>query len=200
TERRVSGPEVVKLDPNPELAQAAERLKCRLGVGNECALGDLEAEQAWCEAAVLERIDHRLSQSGVRELARRDIDTDPKRVFGLLPMFLPARSLIACLAQHTRADVDDQSALLSHLDELARRDRPARGMLPADERLEAHDPAVAGLHDRLIDVEELAVRQRSPEAGLRLEPLPRPGVHLGVEDLVAIASTLLRAIHRRIGV
>ena len=54
---------------------------------------------------------------------------------------LPGHGALARLAQDPAADRQDRAVLLGDLDELARRDEAAVGMLPADERLEAGDPA-----------------------------------------------------------
>jgi hypothetical protein len=83
------------------------------------------------------------------------------------------RRLPAGLAQHPAADRHDQAGLLGERDELERRHEPALGVVPAHERLDAGDPAVVELDDRLVVELELAVLERALQVGLELEPRER---------------------------
>ena len=70
---------------------------------------------------------------------------------------MPRAHLPAGLAQHEPADRDDQPGLLGQRDEVQRRDQPAVGVLPADQRLDAGQPAGRQFDDRLVVDDELAV-------------------------------------------
>ena len=78
-------------------------------------------------------------------------------------------------------------------------DQPARGMLPAGERLESEDLAV-DLGLRLIVQDELVVRDRRAQIVLQRVALAQAPVHVGVEEADHVAAVGLGAVERGIGV
>ncbi len=100
------------------------------------------------------------------------------------------------LVEHPRAERDDQPGLLGQVDERVRRDQPALGVLPPHEGLGARARAAGQLDDRLEVDPQLVTLDRAVERVLGLEPGPRRGAHLLVEELASslARSTLARYI------
>ena len=115
-------------------------------------------------------------------------------------MLGPARRLRARLADHPRADRDDQPGVLGDRDELDRRDQPARRMVPADQRLERADAVVLEVEQGLVVELELAALEREPQVGFELPPLLRSLVEAFLEEGVGAAARFLGAIEREVGV
>ena len=108
--------------------------------------------------------------------------------------------LPAALAQHPAPDVDDQPALLGERDELDRRDQPALGMAPAQQRLDAGDGLVLEPDERLVMKLELLALERPLQVGAQLEAGHHPVVHGGLEQAVAALALGLGDVHRGVGV
>ena len=92
-----------------------------------------------------------------------------------------AASVAATLAQHPAPDRDDQAGLLGERDELPRRDQPALGVAPAQQRLDAEDAAVLEPHERLVVQLELLGGDGALQVGAQLEPGEHTLVHLRLE-------------------
>ena len=110
------------------------------------------------------------------------------------------RRLLAGLAQGPRADLQDQGALLGDRDELARREQPALGVLPAHERLDRVQRAAVERHDRLVVEPQLSGVERAAERPLGRDALERSVAKRLVEDLPVPRAALLRAVHRDVRV
>ena len=85
----------------------------------------------------------------VLELLDREVDAHRERRLGRQQGLHLAR-LAAGLAQDPAADRDDQARLLGERDEGVGADHAALGVMPAQQRLDAGDAAVAEAHDRLV--------------------------------------------------
>jgi hypothetical protein len=86
-------------------------------------------------------------------------------------------------------------------DELRRgHDHGAAGRMPAQQRLEAGDGAVAQLEERLVLELEFVVLERAAQRVVEGEALLRRDVHVLREELVVAAPHVLRVVHRRVGV
>ena len=135
-ERRVAGAEVVDGEPHAEVAQAPQPDRRRGRVLHERALGDLEDQALRLEpAAVEQRLDPvgQAGSSSWRGATFTLIDgaaAAPTRVD-------PARGLLARGLEHVLADLVDEAGLLRERDERERAERPALGVLPANERFDA---------------------------------------------------------------
>ena len=112
----------------------------------------------------------------------------------------PAGGLAAGLAQDPAADGQDGAVLLRQLDELAGRDEPALGMLPANERLDAGQTSRVEAHDGLVDDAQLLQLDSSLELRAELVALADDGVHARIEDGEAGLAVGLGQIHRDVGV
>ena len=99
------------------------------------------------------------------------------------------------------ADVADQPDLLRELDELRRRDQDlGPRSTPPDQRFDTAHASAAEVHDRLVLEQELLPVESEAQRGLGVEARQRVPLELRVEDLHAVASELLGAVHRRVGV
>ena len=78
--------------------------------------------------------------------------------------------------------------------------RPALGVVPADQRLDAADLAAVEHHDRLVVDHELACDHSALELGLERQALGHGGPHRRLEDLEAGAAVALGVEHRHLGV
>ena len=97
------------------------------------------------------------------------------------------------------AERDDHAVLLGDRYERGRRHEDRAGALPADERLDAEQPA-RRRDDGLVVELELALDQRRADILLDAPTLVGLGVQRFVVDGDAVLPRLLRAIHRDVGV
>src|SRR4029079_16482449 len=95
------------------------------------------------------------------DLARRDVHAEEE--VGTIET--PAGGVAAGFGEDPATDRQGRAVLLGALDEVARRDHPTLGVLPADERLEAGRLARLQRHDRLVDEAELAQLDPALELG-----------------------------------
>ena len=115
------------------------------------------------------------------------------------PARTPLRHLPAGLADRPQADLLDQSALFGQRDELRRRNLAEHRVVPARQRLDAMDGAVAGPDLRLIVQLQRVVGDRAAQRRAVLQPLLGEPVHVGAEEAERGAAGLLGLVHRRIG-
>src|SRR4051812_8310659 len=197
-QRRVAGAEVVEQDADAERAERLERRAGRGDVLEQHALGDLEAEAAGLEAAARERALHLGEELRAGELAARDVDGDAE-VGGVREALAPGGDLGGRLLEHPLAERCDEAGLLGQADELGRCDDAVAGAIPADERLDADQALVGDVEDRLVVDAELLALDGAAQVALGAQPDERVLAHLLVEELVAPAAALLRAVHRGVG-
>ena len=76
-------------------------------------------------------------------------------------------------AQHEPTEIADQPCFLGDGDELRRRDHPALGMPPADQRFRRDDPARASIDERLKVHGELVGEKRLAKVGFHPRAFPR---------------------------
>ena len=74
------------------------------------------------------------------------------------------------------------------------------GVLPAYERLDRRDRPAGELDDGLVDDPQLPLVDAAAQLGLGPQPGQHPLAQHVVEQLVAAAPALLRAVHRGVGV
>lgn len=72
------------------------------------------------------------------------------------------------------------------------------GVLPPDQRLEAHDPARLHGNLGLVVDSELAALDGAPQVGAHPETLQRGDVHALLEDLVVGLALPLGLVHRHV--
>src|SRR4029453_789721 len=98
------------------------------------------------------------------------------------------------------SDLADQPRLLRDRDELARRDAPEHGVIPAHEALDADDAAVARGDARLIGDAQLAARERAPQLGFEREAARGRLAHRAPEELEATLADALGVQRGQVGV
>src|SRR5215218_3943553 len=129
--------------PDPEGSQLAEHFVRGLGIMHQHRLGDFELKALGREARLSERALDDLDEAAARELRCGDIHGDVDRLS-------PANRLATGLAQDPLPELDDQPGFFQKRDELRGPDKPTFRMPPADERLQGHYLAGAGLDNRLV--------------------------------------------------
>ena len=173
------------------------RVERRLGarrVGHQHALGDLELEQLGLDVPLGQQARDLDRELRVQERAGGEVDRDRELQAGVLPRaHLADRGV-----EHERRQRRDQAGLLGDRDELARPDDPELRVIPARERLGAHDPARPQVGLRLVVELDLALADRRAQAAGEREAARRVAVELGLEDRVAAAG-LLGRVHRDVG-
>jgi len=143
-QRRVARPEVVDGDLDAEFLQRAQRRGRRLGIAHDDALGDLEAEQRGIETSPFEDVGDVVDEHRRVELASGEVDAHEQRL-ALGAGDGPALRLPARLFDNPRANRDDESGLLGHVDELGGHEQAALGVLPPQQGLDTDDLAVSRL-------------------------------------------------------
>src|SRR5690606_41989776 len=81
---------------------------------------------------------------------------------------LPALELATGFVDHPFANANDQASLFGQRNEAVRHDQLARGMAPANQRLDTGDPAVVGRHARLVMQFEFFITQRTVQLHFEL--------------------------------
>ena len=191
-EGRIPGSEVVEREPHAELGELADG--AARGIVEQHRLGDLDLEGRCGYAVLVEGAPHEPRELRVLELLHRDVDREPARGNAL---FAPDRHLRAGRFQHPAPDVDDQPADLGGRDEFLGAARAVARGLPAQQRLEADQAAVAQAVLRLVEQRELALAQRTIEPALGgVEALQHQVL---VEEHRAPATQVLGAVHRAVG-
>ena len=139
-ERAVAAAEVVERDVHAEVADTAHDRGVAVGVVEHHRLGDLEGEQLGREPAARRARPGRRCTRSPDSNWRTETFTDTPTPGA---MRLPARAVDRRVAQHPRADLDDDAGLLGDRDEVVGRMRPTPRPVPTDERLEVGDAARA---------------------------------------------------------
>ena len=104
-----------------------------LGVRHDGALGDLELEADRIDLPLLQELSHQAGQLRIQEVTHRQVDGDVQ--VESLPV--PLGALTDGLVEDVARERLDQPTPLGDRDELAGRQDPAVGMLPADQSLDA---------------------------------------------------------------
>ena len=113
---------------------------------------------------------------------------------------MPRGDLTAGLLERPLADRHDEAGLLGQVDELVRADEPALRVLPAQECLEAGDPPLLQLDDRLVVQAQLAALERAVQVVAGAQVADGAVVRLDRVELGASAPGLLGAVHGGVGV
>jgi hypothetical protein len=192
-ERRVADAEVVDGDGGARLFEPAQMLADGLALGERRGFGDLDVEASARERLRLEHGENVFHESRGRELAHRDVD---REVQGLAVDLGERLHGLHSPAQHQVAEGDDQARVLGEGNELGRERRGAvRGIGPAHQGLEGDRTPRAAIHDGLeVDLEP-RLRDGVAQAALHRYPPLHVLAQGGGEELMGVASHLLRAVH-----
>ena len=127
-------------------------------------LGHLEGQVARVDARVAHVGDDLVDEARVLELERRQVDADrPSDSTGPAGGATPRPA--GGRLQDGPAEREDRAVLLGQADEVGRVDDAAGRVAPADERLDADDPAGGQLDDRLVGDGEVAAADAPAEVG-----------------------------------
>ena len=160
------------------------------------AFGQFELEVLRADAGALDFGYHPLDKLGVAELADADIDRNAQ-VGGQRPA-RPGGQLLAGRLQHPLAQWQDQAAFLGHLDEGIRPEQSERRVLPAQQRLDADEAALA-VDLRLVVQPELVLAQGDMQLGADGGAGVDRLLHLGVKKAHGVAPAGFGLVHRQIG-
>src|SRR5436190_2395596 len=185
-ERRVPGAEVVQRQHDAEVVEAPQHGGGAHGVGHDRAFGDLELEMVRRHAGVEQDARDFVGEVGIQQAALGDVDRDREVVAGGLPRV----DLLQRRPQDEARQRLDEAGLLGERDELARREQPVLGMLPAHERLDARDRPALQPQLGLVVQDELAAVQRLAQLAQALEPRRAVVVAVAVEQLELGAQVL----------
>ncbi len=192
-EGRIAGAEIVERDAHAQPFQPREHLIGGFAFMDESVFGDLQLQPLGREPRRGERIHHDAGQRRIGELQRRDVDGDAH-------ILRPLRGVMTGGAHHPFANRANQPRLLRNGDEHGGRDRSAHRMIPAQQCLEADDPFILRVDDRLEHQMKAVMGERMTQVLLQLAAVLRVGQHvLGIETMHSPA-VVLRRIERQIGI
>src|SRR4051812_655256 len=195
----IAGSEIIEAEPQTKSFEAVEHEDRSLRVLDGAAFGDLQLYQPGLDPRFVENCADTLDDVALRELARRQVDADLGSV--ITPEFpLPSERLAAGLAQHPKAERNDEASVFGDGYEIARREKTFLRMLPAYERLEAGQRLVGQCNDRLIVQDELTAEQPLSHIVFYVQPRFGEGVHVRPIDFDARLPEVLGLEHRKVGV
>ena len=135
-----------------------------------------------------------LDDGVVVELAAGDVDRDVEGVAA----GVPGGHLLAGVAQHPPADFSDLAGLFEDRDELVGLNEPPGGVVPTQQCFDADEGEVVEVVDRLVDETELVAFERGSQIELELDAVRDLGLHLRMEDLVAVLARGLGLVERHV--
>ena len=137
--RGVAAAEVIDLDLEARLLQAADELSVLFDVTHQGRLRDLQLQLLCVNAVALHDVRHRLENVEMKHVVHGNVDGDRQPfLFRSLPTFQNRRRLFPDVLVKTM----DQSRILQNADELSGREEAFLGMIPAHERLRAEQIAL----------------------------------------------------------
>ena len=113
---------------------------------------------------------------------------------------LPGLELATGAAQHHVGQRHDQAALFGDGDERIRPDDAQRRMAPARQGLEAHQPVVAQVEQRLVGHGQVASFERHAQVAFELQTARGLGVQAGVEQGITRFASGLGLVHGDVGI
>ena len=195
-ERAGAGAEVVDRDSHAERLDLPQPPGGCCHVAHQRRLGDLERERRGLDARFPQHPTDVLREPLSVELVGGDVDRHADAVAPICPL----RGLAGGLLQHPTTDRRDPPGLLGERDEVLGLDHAARGVPPAQERLDAHDLLARQLEDRLIEQEELPGLQGVIEVHLERQALFLAALHVRLEQHRAVLAVRLCAVEGQVGV
>src|SRR6202142_3817458 len=151
--RRIAGTEVVDRQTHAGFMQHRELGREALAGAHQDALGELELHARGIDAVLRQQAQCRVREAIDTQLLHAHVHRRRERTEA---EHAPALGLQRCLPQHPRADRHDQPAVLGNRYEFVRPDQSALGVVPADQRLDAGDPAIGGADLGLVVQTELS--------------------------------------------
>src|SRR4030088_1191745 len=103
----------------------------------------------------------------------------------------PGRRFAASRPKHPLSDLRNDTALLRNRNEFDRRNISSRGMIPAQQSLEADDPAVGDVFLRLVDEMQLSPGDGLAGVVLQQAAIPHGGAHRSFKESIDPTSFIL---------
>jgi hypothetical protein len=139
-----------------------------------------------------------LTRSRRSKLPARQIDRHRQR--RVADLLLPVGQILGGALHGEQAELDDQAAALGNGMKSPGGIMPRRGMVPAEQRLEAGDAAVLQPHDRLVGEREFLALDGAAQVRFELQAVGADGAEGRAERLDAVAAETLGLVHRQFGV
>ena len=179
----------------PRLWICVEQLDGPVDILHHHALGDLELKQlrGIRSSAARRRCPAADFRRGTGA-ATVDRHRDGGKPCAARPYFARTRS------EHPAPDRNDQPGFLGEGNELHRRQVAEFRVSPAQQRLDAVDPASRNVELRLIVQRELIELERVTQTGFEHQPLDRLRLDLRREEAEVVLAFFLGKIHRHVGV
>ena len=161
------------------------------------AFRQLDLQHRRLDAVRLGNFDDECAQIAAHQLTRRKVDGNRHQRELLLA---PTRHVRPDMPPHELAYRIDQPGFLGDGQESCRWNEAFLRILPANERLECHDPLRFDVENRLVVHVELSELERRPQARFQVHPLVEFAIHDGAENLEVVATAVLGLIHGGVGV
>ena len=146
-ERRKPGAEVIQRKAQAQAGHAVHGHQHLLWLLHDRRFSQLKLQPARINAGALQQPAHGRQQPAVLELAERHVDRHMHRRHAA---FLHTRQIVTGAGNHPVAHRHDQTGFLSQRDKFTGAQQPALRMAPADQPLEADNPASAQIYPRLV--------------------------------------------------
>ena len=155
-ETGITGAEIVQTEMHAQPFERLHLLHGTIGIVHEGAFGEFQFQHGRIDAGFDDRVLHGVDKIRALHLHRRDIDADDEIAeTGIVP--LP--DLLAGLAQHPSADLQDQTAVFGNRDKTRGQQQAELRTAPADQRFQADQRAVLGVDLGLIVQHKLVAAQ-----------------------------------------
>ena len=180
-ERRVAGPEVVHGDPDAERAQGVERRDRRADVPEHRGLGHLEGEVARIDAGRPISATTSSMKPGCWSWSGDRLTRQPehRQAGQAMPSATWRRAVWRTARPSARIVPFSSARRMNSVGSIG----AARRVVPAHERLDAHDAAAGQDHDRLVGDGQIASAHAPTELGGQRVAFDDRAVHRRIEDL-----------------
>src|SRR5258708_34102564 len=164
-----------------------------LGIAQQGRLGDFDFEALRRHSRNVERVANLAQEVALMKLLWREIDRYTDRL-------RPLHAFQARLAEDPATEIDDHAHVLGDRNDIDRRHRAAKRMIPPQQRLAGRYLAALQIDERLIKALEFLVRERPAqiefENAARLDDLR----HFFAEETEGAAAVRLGTVERHVGV
>ena len=185
------GLSVVQGDADTLLPQHLQRRVHPGACADERALGQLQAQPLRGQAAGVQHAGDQRHEVTVGQLTRGQVHVHRQLVVD--PCGGPAGR-----GEHQPVDVDDQAAVLGHVDELCRQEQLVV-TLPAHEGLDGDGVPGDGIDDRLVLHDQLVVAERGAQPTFEVEATTHRGGQAVAVHADRRATSVLGGVHGQVG-
>ena len=190
---RITGAEVIQRYPHTDHVQLRQHIVGQLCVAQQRRFGDLDLEAVCGQSGDLERVTNLAQHVALMELLRRKIDRNADA-------FRPFHAFHAGLAQDPAAEVYDETHVLGDRNDVDRRNRAPRRMIPSQQRFARRYSPGLEIDERLIEQLEFLMGKRLAQIQFQNAASLDGLRHLVAEEAERSATVRLGAIERHVGV